>query len=160
MTAIMETARTAHIHRATCRVIYGDTDAAGVVYNANFLRYFEIGRTELMREWVCTYREIEQQGIFLPVTECYTRFKAPAFYDDLLTIETSITELKKLTCRFNYRICREIPGAERQQLLVKGYTVHAAVTREGKLTRLPEDIIRKLELFLPAQSALSDNMAK
>ena len=62
--------KTSHIHRTTCRVLYGDTDAGGVVYNANYLRYFEIGRTELMREWVCSYREIEQQGIVLPVTEC------------------------------------------------------------------------------------------
>lgn len=160
MIATMETAKTTHIHRTTCRVIYGDTDAAGVVYNANFLRYFEIGRTELMREWVCSYRAIEQQGIFLPVTECYTRFKAPAFYDDLLTIETSIAELKKLTCRFNYRICREVSGVERQQLLVRGFTVHAAVTREGKLTRLPEDIIDKLELFLSTPPKHSGDMAK
>jgi len=83
-----------HIHRCTCRVLYGDTDAAGIVYNANYLRYFEIGRTELMREWVCSYREIERMGIVLPVTECYSRFKAPAYYDDLLTIETTVSELK------------------------------------------------------------------
>lgn len=156
----MGTDSSAHIHRTICRVIYGDTDAAGVVYNANYLRYFEIGRTELMRDWICTYRQIEQQGIILPVTECYSRFKAPAFYDDLLIIETWIAELKKLTCRFNYRICRENPGVERRQLLAKGYTVHAAVTKEGKLTRLPEDILKKLELFLPAQAAQSSDMTK
>ncbi len=160
MTAAMETASTAHIHRTVCRVIYGDTDAAGVVYNANYLRYFEIGRTELMREWVCTYREIEQQGFVLPVTECYTRFKAPAFYDDLLIVETSIAELKRMTCRFNYRICRESPGAERRQLLVKGYTIHAAVTREGKLTRLPEDILGKLARFLPRPATIPDDIPK
>ncbi len=149
-----------HIHRTTCRVLYGDTDAGGVVYNANYLRYFEIGRTELMREWVCSYREIEQQGIVLPVTECYTRYKAPAFYDDLLTIETSLAELKSLTCRFNYRICRKNPETERPQLLARGFTVHAAVTREGKLTRLPEEIIRKMEMFLPTQLMLPDDKAK
>jgi acyl-CoA thioester hydrolase len=149
-----------HTHRTTCRVLYGDTDAGGVVYNANYLRYFEIGRTELMREWVCSYREIEQQGIVLPVTECYARYKAPAFYDDILTIETSLAELKSLTCRFNYRICRKNLETERPQLLARGFTVHAAVTREGKLTRLPEEIIRKLEMFLPAQPVLSDDKAK
>ena len=152
--------KTSHIHRTTCRVLYGDTDAGGVVYNANYLRYFEIGRTELMREWVCSYREIEKQGIVLPVTECYTRFKAPAFYDDLLTIETSLAELKSLTCRFNYRICRKNLETERPQLLTRGFTVHAAVTREGKLTRLPEGIIRKLEMFLPNQPMLPDDKAK
>jgi acyl-CoA thioester hydrolase len=156
----MTSDKTPHIHRTTCRVLYGDTDAGGVVYNANYLRYFEIGRTELMREWVCSYREIEQQGIVLPVTECYARYKAPAFYDDLLTIETSLAELKSLTCRFNYRICRKNLETERPQLLARGFTVHAAVTREGKLTRLPEEIIRKLEMFLPTQSMPPDDKAK
>lgn len=160
MTAPMESLTPPRIHHATCRVIYGDTDAAGVVYNANYLRYFEIGRTELMRDWVCTYRDIEQLGIVLPVTECFTRFKAPAFYDDLLTVETSIAELKRHTCRFNYRITRKTPGIERRQLLVKGYTIHAAVTREGKLTRLPEDITAKLALFLPSQSTQVDDITK
>lgn len=83
------------IHRSQHRVLYGDTDAAAVVYNANYLRYFELGRTEFMRDRVCTYREIEQLGIILPVTECHIRFKAPARYDDLLIIETFLTELKK-----------------------------------------------------------------
>ena len=92
------------VYRLTHRVIYGDTDAGGVVYNANFLRYFEKGRTEMMRDWVCSYREIEALGLVLPVTECFARYKSPAFYDDLLDIETSIAELRKFSCRFNYRI--------------------------------------------------------
>ncbi len=157
---IMEKESKSVIHRTTCRVLYGDTDAGGVVYNANYLRYFEIGRTELMRDWVCTYREIEQQGFVLPVTECFTRFKAPAFYDDLLTIETTLVELKKITCRFNYRICRESPEVARPQLLVKGYTIHAAVTREGKLTRLPEDLIKKMSPFLPPQPIAIEEQPK
>jgi len=66
------------------RVIYGDTDAGGVVYNANYLRFFEIGRSEMMRAWAMPYREIEKQGFILPVTETYLRYKAPARYDDLL----------------------------------------------------------------------------
>ena len=66
-----------------CRVIYGDTDAGGVVYNANYLRYFEVGRTEMMRAWAVPYSEIEKRGLVLPVTESYVRYKAPALYDDL-----------------------------------------------------------------------------
>jgi acyl-CoA thioester hydrolase len=136
-----------HIFRTTVRVLYGDTDAGGVVYNANFLRYFEIGRTELMRAWVCSYSDIEKLGFILPVTECWSRYKAPAFYDDVLIIETAIAEISKLKCKFSYRISRTEEGSERPRLLVKGYTVHAAVTREGKLTRLPEEIIRKISQF-------------
>jgi acyl-CoA thioester hydrolase len=137
-----------HIFRTTTRVLYGDTDAGGVVYNANYLRYFEIGRTELMRAWVCSYRFIESLGLVLPVTECWSRYKAPAFYDDLLTIETTVAEVSNLKCRFNYRILRteDQSGSEpaRPKLLVKGYTVHAAVTRDGKLARLPEEILGKI----------------
>ncbi len=138
-----------HVFKTTHRVLYGDTDAGGVVYNANYLRYFERGRTELMREWVCTYREIEALGYILPVIECWTRYKAPAFYDDLLSIETSIAELKRFTCTFNYRVTRQDDNRPRPTLLAKGYTVHAAVTREGKLTRLPARIIDKLQAFIP-----------
>lgn len=133
--------------RTQIRVLYGDTDAGGVVYNANYLRYFEFGRTEMMREWVCSYREIEELGFILPVTECWARYKAPAFYDDLLTIETEVAELSRLKCRFSYRILRESQENPKPKLLVKGYTVHAAVTREGKLTRLPEEIINKIKTF-------------
>jgi acyl-CoA thioester hydrolase len=136
-----------NVFKATVRVLYGDTDAAGVVYNANYLRYFEIGRTELMRAWVCTYSEIEKLGFVLPVTETWARYKAPALYDDLLTIETSIAELTKFKCRFNYRVVRSVPGSDRPKLLVKGYTIHVAVTHEGKLTRLPADIIKKMQQY-------------
>jgi acyl-CoA thioester hydrolase len=136
-----------NVFKATVRVLYGDTDAAGVVYNANYLRYFEIGRTELMREWICTYSDIEKMGFVLPVTETWTRYKAPAVYDDLLTIETSIAELSKFKCKFTYRIVREEPGSDRPRLLAKGYTVHVAVTHEGKLTRLPPEIINKMEQY-------------
>jgi acyl-CoA thioester hydrolase len=132
---------------SSVRVLYGDTDAGGVVYNANYLRYFEIGRTELMREWVCSYKEIEQLGLVLPVIECHSRFKSPAFYDDLLTIETTVAEVSSLKCRFNYRIIRR--EGDKQRLLVKGYTVHAAVTRDGRLTRLPPEIADKISHYAP-----------
>jgi acyl-CoA thioester hydrolase len=145
------------IFTTTARVLYGDTDAGGVVYNANYLRYFEIGRTELMREWVCSYREIEKLGFVLPVTECWSRFKAPAFYDDLLIIETTVTEVSSLKCRFSYRILRQEEGLIRPKLLVKGYTVHAAVTREGRLTRLPDEIILKIAQFATVSETMNNN---
>lgn len=133
------------IHTTTHRVLYGDTDAAGVVYYANYLQYFEIGRTELMRDWVCSYKEIEEMGIVLPVTECYTRFKSPARYDDLITIDTCIDTVSRLTCRFHYRISRQDPNQERPTLLVKGFTVNASIDMMGKLTPLPADITANLK---------------
>jgi acyl-CoA thioester hydrolase len=130
------------------RVIYGDTDAAGVVYNANYLRYFEIGRTEMMRAWALPYRAIEEMGCVLPVTESYLRFKAPAGYDDLLTISTSLVEVSKVSCRFHYAISRNEEEG-RSVLLVKGFTAHACVNRQGKLTPFPATVMEKITAILP-----------
>ncbi len=130
-------------HRTTLRVLYGDTDAAGVVYNANFLRYFEAGRSELMREYVCSYHEIEQRGFILPVTETWARYKASAYYDDLLTIETIVEEITQIKCKFSYKVYRQKENDTKPKLLVKGYSIHVAITKEGKLTRLPDDILQK-----------------
>ncbi len=132
-------------HKTSYRVLYSDTDAAGVVYYGNYLKFFEIGRTELMRDWVRSYKEIEKLGIVLPVTECFTRFKAPAHYDNIITIETTVADLRKYSCRFNYRLFRNDGEDERRTLLVKGYTVNASVDREGKLVVLPVEITCKLE---------------
>lgn len=128
------------VHRCTCRVLYGDTDSGGVVYYANYLRYFEQGRTEFMRDRLSSYRELEEQGYILPVVECYSRYKASAGYDDLLVIETALGEVRPVSCRFDYRILRHSDG----KLLATGYTVHAAVDRAGKLARLPAGLQERL----------------
>lgn len=126
------------------RVIYGDTDAGGVVYNANFLRYFEMGRTEMMREHGMPYSLMEERGLILPVTESYVRYKASARYDDLIKIDTSLVEVKKVSCRFNYRVFRSQEN-DKDQLLVKGFTVHACINRQGKLTPFPDDIYQNMK---------------
>ena len=135
--------------RCRYRVLYGDTDAAAVVYNANYLRFFEVARTELMREKVCSYREIEKLGIVLPVTECHVRYKAFARYDDLLILETSLVELKKVSCKFAYRILREDEESGKEQLVAKGWTIHASVNKLGKLTPIPTSLIPDLQKLLP-----------
>jgi acyl-CoA thioester hydrolase len=133
------------IHRTTYRVLYGDTDAGGMVYYGNYLRFFELGRTEYIRDLAqISYREIEERGLILPVIECYSRYKAPAVYDDLLIIETSLNQLKSVSCRFCYRILRQEDNGAKK-LLAKGFTVNAAVDRDGRLTRLPTDLIEKLK---------------
>jgi len=139
----LHTAMTEPVFRMDCRVIYGDTDAGGVVYNANYLRYFEMGRTEMMRARSLPYSLLEERGLILPVTESYLRYKAPARYDDLITIETCLAQAKQVSCRFNYRIVRrEEDGSE--QLLVKGFTVHACINRHGKLTPFPDDLYQTM----------------
>ena len=129
------------VHRCECRVLYGDTDAGGVVYYANYLRYFEQGRTELMRAHVMPYSELEAQGIIMPVVECQARYKASARYDDLLLIETTVGAVKPISCRFEYRILR----AADERLLVQGFTVNAAVDRNGKLVRFPAELLAGLQ---------------
>jgi len=111
-----------------------------VVYYANYLRYFEHGRTELMRERCCTYRDLESQGFIMPVVESYLRYKASAAYDDLLIIQTALVDLKSVSCRFNYTVRREAD----QKLLVKGFTVHAVVNRSGRLVKFPDEVHAKL----------------
>lgn len=129
------------IHLCTCRVLYGDTDAGGVVYNANYLRYFEQGRSSFMREYVSSYKALEELGFILPVVESYLRYKASARYDDILTIKTSMQQVSTISWRFNHHVLR----AEDEKLLVKGFTVHAAVNRQGKLAKLPPEYVAKIQ---------------
>lgn len=122
------------------RVIYGDTDRAGVVYYANYLRLFEIGRTEWMRDMLGrAYRDLETSGILFPVVEAHVRYKAPAGYDDLLTIYTALEDTSKVTLTFYYEIKRL------DRILVTGNTKHAAADSRGRLKRIPEDISSKIE---------------
>lgn len=128
------------VHCYSYRVLYGDTDSGGVVYYANYLRYFEAGRTEFIRDFGSSYRKFEESGFVLPVIECHARYKAPARYDDLLSIETCLLNVKKVSCRFNYRILKK----EDKKLLMQGYTIHAVVNRHGKLTSLPQNFMELL----------------
>ncbi len=121
------------------RVIYGDTDQMGVVYYANYLRYFEAGRNELIRARGLRYRDFETRfGLRLPVAEAQVRYRAPARYDDLLTVETSLAEVKRASARFGYRIVR---GGE---IVATGHTVHACVDLEGRIRRMPPELLARL----------------
>lgn len=123
------------------RVIYGDTDQMGVVYYGNYLRYFEAGRNEYLREKGARYRDVERKFVIhLPVVEANVRYRHPARYDDLLRIETEVTEVRRARLRFAYRIVRE----EGERLLAEGETVHACVDREGRPVKLPERLVELL----------------
>ncbi len=124
----------------TYRVIYGDTDQMGVAYYANYLRWFEIGRTEFMREAGIPYDRAERDGIFFPVTEVQCRYRRPALYDNLLRIETTVESLSRVALRFHYRIGLEADRAT----LASGWTKHACLDRDRKITRLPGPYARRL----------------
>jgi acyl-CoA thioester hydrolase len=117
------------------RVLYGDVDQMGIVYYANYLRYFEAGRGEFLRAHGRSYRDVEAEGLRLPVIEARVRYKAPARYDDLLRLETELTQTRGATFQFAYSVRRE--GVE----LVSGETLHACVNAQGKPTRVPPDLV-------------------
>jgi acyl-CoA thioester hydrolase len=131
-------------HQTPYRVIYGDTDRMGVAYHANYLRWFEIGRSELFRHLGLTYGEIEARGIFLPVSEAFCKFIFSARYDDLITIEAAIDPTVRAGIKFDYRIL----GPEGERLLARGYTKHAFLDVHGKVVR-PPDYITALIAAIP-----------
>ena len=123
-------------HRTTYRVIYGDTDNMGQAYYGNYFRWFEIGRSEMFRALGLSYKAVEDNGIFLPVAEAHCKYAAPAKYDDILVIETSLDPKIKAGLKFDYRIF----GEDGETLLASGYTKHPCVNGEGKVVRPPKFI--------------------
>ena len=89
------------------RVRYGETDQMGVVYHANYASYFEVGRTEWLREYGITYKSMEETGVMLPVISLEIKYKNSAKYDDLLTIKTSIKKLPSARIEFDYELVNE-----------------------------------------------------
>jgi acyl-CoA thioester hydrolase len=122
------------------RVIYADTDAMGIVYHTNYIRWFEIGRIELLRKMGITYSEVEKTGFYLPVTRVYCHYHLPAHYDEIVFVETRIAYLKRASMKFTYLIWDEI----RENLLTEGYTIHACTDRDGKIIRIPSVIADKI----------------
>ena len=119
---------------SSVRVRYAETDAMGVVYYANYLVWFEVGRTDLLREAGWSYREMEFEGFSLPVIEVQCVYKQPARYDDTLDLRTTGTLVSPVRVRFDYELVTAPGGAT----LATGYTVHATLGRDGRPCRLPE----------------------
>ena len=122
-------------HEALLRVRYAETDKMGVVYHANYLIWFEIGRTEYCRARGFSYRDMEEsENAFLVVAESYCRYKAPAYYDDVLIVRTHITELRRRSLRFGYEIVREADGV----VIAEGETGHVVTSGDGRVRSFPE----------------------
>jgi acyl-CoA thioester hydrolase len=119
------------------RVIYADTDAMGIVYHTNYIKWFEIGRTELLRDMGIYYTVFESRGYNLPLTKAYCHYFLPARFDQVLLIETGIEYVKRASIKFSCVIWDE----KQEKMLVEGYTVHACTNSEGKIVRIPEDVM-------------------
>jgi acyl-CoA thioester hydrolase len=122
------------------RVIYADTDAMGIVYHTNYIKWFEIGRAELLRQLGMPYAQIELSGYHLPLTEVSCHYLYPARYDQIVVIETEIVYLKRASVKFNYVIRDD----KQERVLVEGESVHACVNSQGKVVRIPPDISEKI----------------
>ena len=116
------------------RVAFADTDAMGVVWHGNYLRWFEMARTELMRPTELPYAALVGRGIHLPVIEALVRYRKPARYDDVLVVSAGGVRAAGVRLRIDYRI--ECEGA----LVVEGNTAHAFTDAAGRVTRPPLDV--------------------
>jgi acyl-CoA thioester hydrolase len=119
----------------------------GVVYYANYLRFFEAGRTELLRALRIPYREIESDGYFLPVSRAEVRYHAPARYDDPLVLETELAEVRRASLQIRYRLTRE----DDQVLIASGITEHACLGPGNRVTRLPLALREALDAVLEGE---------
>lgn len=130
----------ARVHTTEIRVRYAETDQMGVVYHANYLVWCEIGRTDYIRSLGTPYARLEQDGVALAVTDATMRCHAPAHYDDVVLIETTLSEVKSRTITFDYLVIDSRTGAR----LVSARTVLVSLDREGRVSALPAAVRERL----------------
>jgi acyl-CoA thioester hydrolase len=123
------------------RVRYAETDAMGIVYHANYLVWFEVGRGDLFRAFGLDYGEWEERGYFLPVSEAYARYLSPAGNGDLIAVRTWLEETRSRSVTLGYEVC----DAASRRRLASGWTKHLCVDRQGRMRRIPQDLYDTLE---------------
>ncbi len=115
------------------RVRYAETDAMGIVHHASYIIWFEVGRSDWMRQQGMSYADVEASGYLLVVSEVQARFMRPARYDELVVIRTRVAELKSRKLRFEYEVVGQATG----ETLVVGATSHIMTDRAGRVTTFP-----------------------
>jgi acyl-CoA thioester hydrolase len=125
--------------RHEIRIIFGDTDQMGVVYYANYLRFFESARAAYWRGLGKSYKDLTDWGVALPVVEAHCHYRRPAYYEDLIVVDTRVSELRAASLRFAYQIVRG------DELLAEGFTRHAVIGTDGKPKRLPDALRAVIE---------------
>ncbi len=127
------------------RVRYADTDKMGITYYSKYLEWFEVGRTEMLRDIGFPYTQLEKEGIGLPVLEAYCHYHRAAKYDQLLRIVSTVKTLPRVTIHIDYKIYDE------QVLLVDGYTTHPFIGISGKPVRAPKSLLDVLQPFFHSE---------
>jgi len=131
------------MHKTEHRVIYADTDAGQVVYYANYFRWFESGRRELLRGLKIDYAALDKKGVIVPVVEAHCNYFNPARYDDIVAVETRISEVRQKSVRFDYKVFRKKDG----KLLASGYTINVFVDKKKmKSIKIPDNIRKKINM--------------
>jgi acyl-CoA thioester hydrolase len=120
--------------RHEIRIIFGDTDQMGVVYYANYLRFFESARAAYWRSLGKSYKDLEEAQVAMPVIEAHCNYKRPSYYEDLLEVDIRVGELRQASLRFDYTIYR---GTD---VIAEGYTRHAVIGPNGKPRPLPQSM--------------------
>jgi acyl-CoA thioester hydrolase len=132
-----------YISETTVRVRYAETDKMGYVYYGNYTQYYEVGRVEALRALGTSYKEMEENGVMLPVYTCNLKYLKPALYDDLLVIKTTIKELPTLKISFDYEIFNQ-----NNELLNIGSTTLVFINiSSNKPCRAPESFMEKIKHF-------------
>jgi len=132
------------IYKTTVRVRYADTDQMKYVYNGKYFEYFEIGRTEMMREIGLPYKLIEENGFLMPVIETKITYLSPAFYDEVLEIQTIVSDFPKVKVHIDH----VIKSLDRDVEIVKGYVELAFVnSKTMKPTRAPKIFVDAISKF-------------
>ena len=135
------------------RVRYAETDQMGVVYYANYLVWFELGRVELLRSAGLAYSQLESDhGCILPVIEARCRYRSPARYDDEILIETGVAMVRGTVLKFAYRILRKGHEGEENTLLAEGETIHVVCDGQLKRKPLPERYAEALRQLMAESS--------
>ena len=129
--------------RVRVTVRYAETDMMGIVYHANYLPWFEVGRTTLLKEIGVPYKQLEEEGFRLPVLEVTAKYLRPAVYDDALTIVTTLREKPLLRIRLEYEVMRG------EELLATGWSLHAFVDLQGKPVRPPPAMVTQMAKRFP-----------
>ncbi|NLY91523.1 MAG: acyl-CoA thioesterase [Firmicutes bacterium] len=127
-------------NRVSFRVRYAETDAMGIVHHSRYIPWMELGRTEFLRQYGFSYRQCEEEGYLFPLLAVACQYHAPAKYDDLVTVETTLKAIRPPYLEFSYRITREPDGL----LLVTGETKQICITKDKKPRREP---VKKMEEF-------------
>ena len=124
------------------RVRYGETDQMGVVYHGNYAQYFEIGRTEWLRKFGMSYKQMEEDGIMLPVISLNVKFKKSARYDEVIKVKTQLVKMPSATIEFDYEITNE-----NGEIITTGNTVLVFINiNRNRPTKCPSYILDKLQI--------------